>query len=224
MLTLNTIRKQPGATSTRKRLGRGAGSGLGPRAGKGDKGQKARKSGGVRIGFEGGQTPLYRRVPKFGFKNFARRPTAEVNLSTLEKKFQGDTVSLETLRAEGLIKRKADRLAVLGVGELKKGLTVKAHRVSASAKEKIEKAGGKVEILPIPGQAEHTLKFQNSVKGSCSPSRCWRSTVSVSTFRHQVCTQETSLPCSNSFKAPFLVSSTCLPVARLSDSPSSLLA
>ena len=155
MLKLNTIKAQLGATHKRKRLGRGAGSGHGQTAGKGDKGQLARSGGSVRPGFEGGQMPLYRRIPKKGFKNPGRRTIAVLNLSDLEcldlSAFK--EISLETLSAAREIKGRFDRLAILGNGELTKAFVVKAHKVSASAQEKIVKAGGQVELLPIPGKA-----------------------------------------------------------------------
>ncbi|MBL7716074.1 MAG: 50S ribosomal protein L15 [Bdellovibrionales bacterium] len=150
-MQLNTIRALPGATQKRKRLGRGSGSGLGQTAGKGDKGQLARSGGTTRPGFEGGQMPLYRRLPKKGFTNVHRRAIAEVNLSQLEG-FKAKEVTLATLLEGGIIKGQFDRLAILGTGEIKGGFTFKAHRVSASAKEKIEKAGGKVELIKIPGK------------------------------------------------------------------------
>ncbi len=146
MLTLNTIKAQPGATHQRKRLGRGAGSGHGGTAGKGHKGQLARSGGTARPGFEGGQTPMYRRIPKRGFTNVLRSSHAEVNLSDIAKAGLKE-VSLETLRAAKLLRGSYERLHVLGMGELKGAVTVKAHKVSASAKEKIEKAGGKVELI-----------------------------------------------------------------------------
>lgn len=158
MLRLNTIKAQPGATHKRKRLGRGSGSGHGPTAGKGDKGQLARSGGSVRPGFEGGQMPLYRRVPKRGFTNFARRTQAIMNVGDFEKlapaAFKDKELSLETLRAANEVKGRYDRLVILGNGELTKAFVVKAHRCSPSAVEKIKKAGGSVEILPIPGSKE----------------------------------------------------------------------
>ena len=152
MLTLNTIKAQPGANHKRKRLGRGAGSGHGPTAGKGDKGQLQRSGGHVRPGFEGGQMPLYRRLPKRGFKNFARRTSAVLNLFDLERlnPAQFKEVSLLTLGDAREIKGRYDRLTVLGTGEVTKAFHVKAHRVSPVAQEKIKKAGGTVELLPIP--------------------------------------------------------------------------
>lgn len=151
MLRLNEIKAQPGANTTRKRVGRGPASG-GPRAGKGNKGQTARKGDNARPGFEGGQTPLYRRLPKQGFKNIFRRSVAELNVSELEK-LAGDVkeISLDSLRQTGLVKGRHDRLAILGTGDLKRAFTVKAHKVTPAAKEKIEKAGGSVELVPIPG-------------------------------------------------------------------------
>ena len=153
MLQLNTIKAHPGATHRTKRLGRGSASGRGPTAGKGDKGQLQRSGGSVRPGFEGGQMPLYRRIPKRGFKNFARRSVAIMNLCDLEVLPKDmKVVSLETLGESKVLKGRFDRLAVLGTGELKRAFTVKAHRISASASEKIQKAGGTIELLPIPAE------------------------------------------------------------------------
>lgn len=152
MLTLNTIKAHPGATKKRKRLGRGSGSGHGQTAGKGDKGQLARSGGVSRPGFEGGQMPLYRRIPKRGFKNFARRSNAIMNLVDIElmdnKEFP--VINLETLREAGKVKGRHDRLTILANGELTKAFTVKAHRISGAAQEKITKAGGKVELIAVP--------------------------------------------------------------------------
>lgn len=153
MLQLNTIKAQPGARKGKKRLGRGSGSGHGKTAGKGHKGQLARTGGSVRPGFEGGQMPLYRRIPKRGFTSLDRRKEALFNVADLEK-FDAKAlpeVTLESLAKANLLKGRYDRLIILGTGEIKKAFTVKAHRVSESAQEKIQKAGGKVEILPIPG-------------------------------------------------------------------------
>src|SRR6476469_3361325 len=127
MLKLNTIKAQPGATHKTKRLGRGSGSGHGPTAGKGDKGQLARSGGSVRPGFEGGQMPLYRRIPKRGFKNFARRAIAVMNLFDLEKLNPSEfkEISLDTLTQANVIKGRHDRLAVLGTGEVTKAFFVK---------------------------------------------------------------------------------------------------
>lgn len=162
MLRLNTIKAHKGATTKRKRLGRGSGSGLGATAGKGDKGQLARSGGSVRPGFEGGQMPLYRRIPKRGFKNFARRTTAILNVCDLERLSLANLaeISLETLVQANEVKGRFDRLTILGTGELTKALTVKAHKISGSAQEKITKAGGKFEILPIPGETQPKKKAQ----------------------------------------------------------------
>ena len=152
MLKLNTIRKHPGATSARKRLGRGPGSGLGMTSGKGDKGQLARSGGTSRPGFEGGQMPLYRRLPKRGFTNIHRRTNAILNVVELEKldPKEFSQVTLESLVASNKVKGRYDRLTILGTGELTKAFSVKAHRISPSAQEKITKAGGKFEILGTP--------------------------------------------------------------------------
>lgn len=151
MLRLNTIKAHPGATQRRKRLGRGSGSGLGPTAGKGDKGQLARTGGSVRPGFEGGQMPMYRRIPKKGFTNIHRRSNAIVNLSELSKLGKSaKEVNMETLIAAGIVKGRFDRLTILATGEVTGAFMVKAHRVSDAAAEKITKAGGKVELIPIP--------------------------------------------------------------------------
>jgi large subunit ribosomal protein L15 len=154
MLKLNTIKAQPGSVHRTKRLGRGSGSGHGPTAGKGDKGQLARSGGSVRPGFEGGQMPLYRRIPKRGFKSINRRTNAVLNVSDLERMDPKilKEVTLESLSAAREIKGRFDRLTILATGELTKAFSVKAHRVSDAAKEKIVKAGGKVELLPIPGK------------------------------------------------------------------------
>lgn len=160
MLRLNTIKAHPGATQSRKRLGRGSGSGLGKTAGKGHKGQLARSGGSVRPGFEGGQMPLYRRLPKKGFTNIHRRTNAVMNLFDLEKldPSQFKEVTLETLQDANAVKGRHDRLTILGTGELTKAFNIKAHRISESAQEKITKAGGKFELLPIPGAQQHTIE------------------------------------------------------------------
>lgn len=166
MLKLNTIKAQPGATQKPKRRGRGPGSGLGITAGKGDKGQLARSGGHVRPGFEGGQMPLYRRMPKRGFTNIGRRTNAVVNVGDLETLNSSEIkeISLATLANTNLAKGRHDRLTVLGTGELKKAFTVKAHKISPSASEKILKAGGKVEIIALPGTAQHTIDAKNKKK------------------------------------------------------------
>ncbi len=147
-LSLSQLKKPLGATRVRKRVGRGQASGLGKTAGRGGKGQKAR-SGNMRFeGFEGGQMPLQRRLPKFGFHSLFRRDLEEVQVARLEKLPAGSVVDLAALKGAGLAKGRADGLVVLGRGELKNAYTVKADRVTAGARESIEKAGGKVEILP----------------------------------------------------------------------------
>ena len=136
-----------GATTTSKRVGRGIGSGLGKTAGKGHKGQKARSGGSIRRGFEGGQTPLYRRIPKRGFKNRFAEEYAVVNLSDLERFDNGTTVNAELLKSEGIIKKELDGVKVLGNGTLTKKLTVVAKKFSKTAEEKIQAVGGKTEVM-----------------------------------------------------------------------------
>jgi len=146
MSLLSQLQPKAGSTHYRKRVGRGIGSGLGGTSAKGDKGQLARTGGKVRRGFEGGQTPLSRRLPKFGFTNVAfANNYAEINLTTLNN-LSGSTIDQVALYEAGLIK-KSDRVKVLAKGELKKAITVKAHAFSAKAKEMIEKAGGKIELI-----------------------------------------------------------------------------
>jgi large subunit ribosomal protein L15 len=146
---LNNIKAPEGATHRKKRVGRGPGSGLGKTSGRGEKGQKSRSGYSGMRGFEGGQMPLHRRLPKRGFTNIFRKEWAEVNVADLERLFEaGATITPEALVAKGLVRKsKADAVVVLGQGELKKNLTVKTHRVSAGAKAKIEAAGGSVEAL-----------------------------------------------------------------------------
>ncbi len=136
-----------GATTTSRRVGRGVGSGLGKTAGKGHKGQKARTGGSIRRGFEGGQTPLYRRLPKRGFKNHFAKEYAVVNLSDLEMFDNGTTVNAELLMSEGIIKKELDGVKVLGNGTLTKKLTVVAAKFSKTAEEKIQAVGGKTEVM-----------------------------------------------------------------------------
>ncbi len=131
---------------SRRRVGRGIGSGLGKTSGRGHKGQKARSGGGVRRGFEGGQTPLYRRLPKRGFNNIHAKNYTEVTLTMLNKS-EATEVSAETLLSEGIIKKVNDGIVVLGTGNLEKKLTVKANRFTKSATEKIEALGGKIEVI-----------------------------------------------------------------------------
>ena len=135
------------ATSAQKRLGRGSGSGLGKTSGKGHKGAKARSGGGKRPGFEGGQMPLYRRVPKRGFNNVFGTEYAEVNVERLEAFEDGAVVDAKALLEARIIRKELDGVKILGAGELTKKLTVKAAKFSASAKEKIEAVGGKAEVI-----------------------------------------------------------------------------
>lgn len=147
-MRLHTIKPRPGAKHRVKRLGCGESSGHGKTSGKGHKGQKARSGGSIRLGFEGGQMPLIRRLPKRGFNNTAFRLVyAPVNVSALEVFEAGSVVDPKAIEAKGLAKGRFDAIKILGNGELTKKLTVKAHKFSASAKEKIEKAGGVVESV-----------------------------------------------------------------------------
>ncbi len=145
-MNLHTLKPNPGAKHRIKRLGCGESSGLGKTSGRGHKGQKSRSGGGVRPGFEGGQMPLHRRLPKRGFNNTRfQDKIAVVNVSDLEARFEaGATVNMESLKAARLVKGTYDAVKVLGDGELTKSLTVEGCKVSKSAQEKIEKAGGKV--------------------------------------------------------------------------------
>ena len=131
---------------SRRRVGRGIGSGLGKTSGRGHKGQKARSGGGVRRGFEGGQTPLYRSLPKRGFTNIHAKNYTEVTLTMLNKSTVAD-VTAETLLADGIIGKVNDGIVVLATGKLDKKLNVKANRFTATAKEKIEALGGKAEVI-----------------------------------------------------------------------------
>ena len=133
-------------TETRKRVGRGVGSGLGKTSGRGHKGQKARSGGGVRRGFEGGQTPLYRRLPKRGFTNIYAKNYTEVTLTMLNKS-EATEVTAETLLAERIIGKINDGIVVIATGSLNKKLTVKAKRFTKAAADKIEAAGGKIEVI-----------------------------------------------------------------------------
>jgi large subunit ribosomal protein L15 len=145
-MKLHELSPAPGSVKDSFRKGRGPGSGNGKTAGKGHKGQNARSGGGVRPGFEGGQLPLYRKLPKRGFKNRFAVNYAIVNLSALNNFEDGEVVNLEKLMEAGVVKKPLDGLKVLGNGDLTKKLTVEAKVFSASAKEKIEAAGGKTEV------------------------------------------------------------------------------
>ena len=147
-MKLHELSPVPGSTKERKRIGRGPASGQGKTAGKGHKGQKARAGRGMQIGFEGGQMPLQRRIPKRGFNNIFRKEFATVNIASLDKVFNdGDTVTIEALVASGLVKKTLDGVKVLGNGEITKKLTVQVNAYSETAKSKIEAAGGKAEVV-----------------------------------------------------------------------------
>ena len=146
-MKLHELQPAAGSTTASKRLGRGVGSGLGKTSGKGHKGAKARSGGGKRPGFEGGQMPLYRRVPKRGFTNIFGTEYAVVNVERLEVFNDGDVVTVEELLAKKIIRKPLDGVKIMGNGELTKKLTVKAAKFTASAKEKIEALGGKAEVV-----------------------------------------------------------------------------
>ena len=146
-MKLNELSPAPGARKVRFRVGRGLGSGNGKTSGKGQKGQKSRSGGGVRTGFEGGQMPLYRRLPKRGFKNIFADVYAEVNVETLNRFEDGATVDAVALIEAGVLKNVRDGVRILGNGELTKKLTVVANGFTKSAQEKIEAAGGKIEVI-----------------------------------------------------------------------------
>ncbi|MBQ3161010.1 MAG: 50S ribosomal protein L15 [Oscillospiraceae bacterium] len=146
-MKIHELSPAAGSTKEVKRIGRGHGSGWGKTAGKGHKGQNARSGGGVRPGFEGGQMPLARRIPKRGFNNIFAEDVTVINVSALANFKEGTVVDNEILKAAGLIKKLDEKVKILGKGELNVNLTVKAAAFSASAKEKIEKAGGKAEVM-----------------------------------------------------------------------------
>ena len=146
-MKLHELRAVPGATRAPKRKGRGTGTGNGTTAGRGMNGQKSRSGGGVRLGFEGGQMPLYRRITKRGFTNIWGTEYTVLNVSDLNRFEAGSTVTLETLKEAGLAKQVKDGIKILGGGDLEKGLTVQANKFSKTAVEKIEAAGGKAEVI-----------------------------------------------------------------------------
>jgi large subunit ribosomal protein L15 len=147
-MKLHDLSPAPGSTKERKRIGRGAASGQGKTAGKGHKGQKARAGRGMRAGFEGGQMPLQRRVPKRGFVNIFRTEMTIVNIAALDEHFaDGAVVNIEALIDAGLVTKTMDGVKILGNGELTKKLTVQANAFSETAKQKIEAAGGKAEVI-----------------------------------------------------------------------------
>ncbi|MDP4127096.1 MAG: 50S ribosomal protein L15 [Bacillota bacterium] len=145
-MKLHELKPAVGSTHAPKRLGRGVGSGNGKTAGKGHKGQNSRSGGGVRPGFEGGQNPLFRRMPKRGFNNISRKEIVALNVRDLERFENGDVVTVESLFEVGLLKALKDGVKILATGNLTKALTVKIDKVSPAAAEKIVAAGGKVEV------------------------------------------------------------------------------
>ena len=146
-MKLHELGPAKGARKTKKRLGRGMSSGLGKTSGRGHKGQNSRSGGGVRCGFEGGQMPLIRRLPKRGFHNRFRKEYAIINISELDRFNEGEEVTPQTLKKQGIIKNLRDGVKILGDGELKKKLTVSAHKFSKAAVEKIEAAAGEIKVL-----------------------------------------------------------------------------
>jgi large subunit ribosomal protein L15 len=155
-MRLSDLSPSPGRKRKNKRVGRGSGSGHGKTSCRGHKGQKSRSGGGTRAGFEGGQMPLYRRLPKRGFKNIFKKQYAIVNIGSLESVSES-TITPELILEKGFVKNLKDGLKILGEGEIKKPLTIKAHAFSSSAKEKILKVGGRAEIIQGPES-----KAQNS--------------------------------------------------------------
>ena len=146
-MKLDELQPAEGSKFAVKRVGRGIGSGTGKTSGKGHKGQNARSGGGVRPGFEGGQMPLYRRLPKRGFNNIFAKQYVTVNVEALEKLEDGTEVTAQLLKEKGIISKTLDGVKILGRGELTKKLNVKVAKYTESAKEKIEKAGGKAEVM-----------------------------------------------------------------------------
>ena len=147
-LSLNNLHPAKGSTHKKKRIGRGPGSGTGKTAGKGHKGQKSRSGYSRKIGFEGGQMPLQRRLPKRGFTNIFKKDWIEISLAKIEENFKaGETVTPEILHERGLIKKAKHDLVVLGTGEVSKSLNISAHRFTKTAKDKIEKGGGTATVI-----------------------------------------------------------------------------
>ncbi|OMP67929.1 50S ribosomal protein L15 [Domibacillus epiphyticus] len=146
-MKLHELKPAAGSRKERNRVGRGTGSGNGKTSGKGHKGQNARSGGGVRLGFEGGQTPLFRRLPKRGFTNVNRKEYAVVNIDTLNRFEEGAEVTPELLIESGIVKSEKAGIKILANGNVEKKLTVKAHKFSAAAVEAIEAAGGKTEVI-----------------------------------------------------------------------------
>ena len=146
-MKLHTLKSNEGSRTSRKRIGRGMASGHGKTSGRGHKGQKARSGSGTRVGFEGGQTPLFQRLPKRGFTNINRKEYAIVNVETLNRFDEDTEVTPELLVEKGIVRKVKSEVKILGKGTLEKKLHVKAHNFSTSAKEAIEAAGGKTEVI-----------------------------------------------------------------------------
>lgn len=146
-MKLNELKPNKGARRNRKRVGRGTSSGYGKTAGRGQKGQLARTGGKTRLGFEGGQMPLFRRMPKRGFNNVNRKEYAIINLADLNKFEDGSEVTIDALKSAGLVKKELDGVKLLANGEVKVKLTVKVNKVSEAAKKAVEAAGGTVEVI-----------------------------------------------------------------------------
>jgi len=165
-MSLSQLKAPKGAKRVRKRVGRGQASGLGKTAGRGGKGQKARSGNMHFEGFEGGQMPLQRRLPKFGFNNVFRRDLDEVQVAKLAMLPAGSVVDQAALAHAGLVRKNADGVVVLGQGEVQGAYTVKADRVTAGARAAIEKAGGKVELLPKPQTMYEKAKAAKAAKAA----------------------------------------------------------
>lgn len=146
-MNLGSLKKAPGSTKSDKRLGRGQGSGLGKTAGRGHKGQRSRSGSKKRAWFEGGQMPIQRRLPKFGFHHYDKQPYQVVNVEDLERFDADSEITIELLQQHGLIKKLSEPVKILGGGELSKKVNIQVHAVSKSAREKIEKSGGGVTLL-----------------------------------------------------------------------------
>jgi len=156
-ISLHNLHPNPGATKAKKRLGRGRGSGTGKTSGKGVKGQKARPGHhGARIGFEGGQMPMQRRLPKRGFKNPFRKDAFAINVGALSERFPEGIVDVDAMKNAGMVPRTAPRVKVLGEGDVSKKLTVRAHAFSESAREKLTKAGGTAEVISAKAVTQPT--------------------------------------------------------------------
>jgi large subunit ribosomal protein L15 len=152
MITLDSLKPHPGSKRGKKRVGRGPGSGHGKTACRGQNGQRSRSGASIRPGFEGGQMPLYRKLPKRGFKNRFRKVYGVLNIGDLAKIMHEGVVDLAALKARGLVRKRYHLLKILGDGEIRQPVTVRAHAVSETARNKIETAGGRIEIITDRGQ------------------------------------------------------------------------